>query len=59
MALLLTISVVVVLIAIRLLIPPVPALLKAGIERWGKFTTIILCAVSLIGAALAVALSRR
>jgi hypothetical protein len=57
MALLLP-SVVIVLVVVRLLIPPVPGLLKIGMERWGKFTTIMLCAVSLIGAALAIALSR-
>jgi len=58
MALLLTTSVVIVLVILRLLIPPVPGLLKIGMERWGKFTTIALCAISLVGAALAIALSR-
>ena len=59
MALLITAFVVLVLVVVRLLIPPVPGLLKIGMERWGKFTTITLCAVSLIGAALAIVLSHR
>ncbi len=58
MALILAISAVAVLVAVRLFMPPVAGLLKIGLERWGKRTTIVLCAVSLVGAALAVALSR-
>jgi len=59
MALALAITLVVVLVVVRLLIPPVPGLLKLGLERWGKRSTIILCAVSLIGAVLVILISRR
>jgi hypothetical protein len=59
MALVLTIALIAVLVAVRLLIPPVPGLLKIGVERWGKRTTIMLCAVSLIGAVLVIFISRR
>lgn len=59
MALVLTIALVVVIVALRLLVPPVPGLLKIGLERWGKRTTIILFSISLIGAALAIFVSRR
>jgi hypothetical protein len=59
MALLLTIALVVVLVAVRLLIPPVPGLLKIGVEQWGKRSTIMLCAISLVGAVLVILISRR
>jgi hypothetical protein len=59
MALVLTIALVVVLVALRLLVPPVPGLLKMGLERWGKRITVILFAISLIGAVLAIVISRR
>lgn len=59
MALAVTIAVVLVLIALRLLVPPVPGLLKIGRERWGKWTTVTLCAISLAGAALVIFISRR
>jgi hypothetical protein len=59
MALVLTIALVVALVAVRLLIPPVPGLLKIGIERWGKRSTIMLCAISLTGAVLVILISRR
>jgi hypothetical protein len=59
MALALTIALVVVMVAVRLLIPPVPGLLKMGLDRWGKRNTIMLCAISLVGAVLAIVLSRR
>jgi hypothetical protein len=56
MALALTIALVVVLVVVRLLIPPVPGLLKLGLERWGKRSTVILCAISVIGAGVLVIL---
>jgi len=59
MALALTIILGVVLVAVRLLIPPVPGLLKMGIERLGRQSTIMLCAISLIGAVLVILISRR
>jgi len=59
MALALTITLVFVLVAIRLLSPPIPGLLKIGLERWGKGTTIALFAISLIGATLAILISTR
>jgi hypothetical protein len=59
MALVLTIAVVVVVVALRLLVPPVPGLLKISLERWGKRSTIMLFAISLIGAAVAIFISRR
>ena len=54
MALVLTIALVILIVALRLLVPPVPGLIKTGLERWGKRTTIMLFAISLIGAALAI-----
>jgi hypothetical protein len=59
MALVLTIAFVVVVVALRLLVPPVPGLIKIGLERWGKRSTAILFAISLIGAAVAIFISRR
>lgn len=58
-ALAVTIAVVIVLVALRLLVPPVPGLLKIGRERWGRWTTITLSAISLVGAALVIFISRR
>ncbi len=59
MALVLTIALVIALVAVRLLIPPVPGLLKTYVERWGNRTTIMLCAISLVGAALLILISKR
>jgi hypothetical protein len=59
MALALTIALVIALVAVRLLVPPVPGLLKTYVERWGKRTTIMLCAISLVGAALLILISKR
>ena len=58
MALPITIALIVVLVAIRLLLPPAPGLLKSSIERLGKRTTMMLCAISLAGATLMVLISR-
>ena len=59
MALILTIASIVLLIMVRLFIPPVPALLKTAIDRWGKRSTIMLCATALVGAVLLILVSRR
>ncbi|MBV8867284.1 MAG: hypothetical protein JO210_17945 [Acidobacteriaceae bacterium] len=59
MALVLTIALVVVLVALRLFVPPVPGLLKMSLQRWGKRITVMLFATSLIGAVLAIVVLRR
>jgi hypothetical protein len=52
-----TIVLVVVLIALRLLLPPAPGLLVFS-RRWGKRTTILLCSISIVGAVVAILLLR-
>jgi hypothetical protein len=59
MALAATIALIVVLVAFRLLLPPAPGLLKTYVDRWGKRSTIVLCAIALVGAALMILVSRR
>jgi len=59
MALVLTIALVVILVAVRLLIPPVPGLLKTSMNRLGKRNTVMLCAVSLAAAVVAILISKR
>jgi hypothetical protein len=59
MALILTISLVVILVMVRLFIPPVPGLLKTSLDRLGKRTTIMLCTTALAGAVLLILISRR
>lgn len=58
MVLALTIVLIVLLVAVRLLLPPVPGLLKMGVERWGKRSMVMLCAVALVGAVLMILISR-
>jgi len=59
MALAITIAVVVVLVAVRLTMPPWPNFLKMGSERgWSKKATVVLVAVALAGAAIAIVVSR-
>jgi hypothetical protein len=58
MAQTLAIALVVVLVALRLLLPPVPGLLKSSFQRWGTRNTILLCSISLVGAVVAIFLSR-
>jgi hypothetical protein len=59
MALAITIAVVVVLVAVRLTMPPWPNFLKMGSDRgWSKKTTIVLFAVAAVGAAIAIVASR-
>ena len=59
MALLLTIGIVALMVIVRLFMPPVPGLLKMSIDRWGKRSTIMLCAVAFVGAVLLIVVSRR
>ena len=59
MALAITIAVVIVLVALRLTLPPWPNFVKTGLERWGKKTTAVLFAVALTSAAIVLLVSRR
>jgi hypothetical protein len=59
MALVLTVSLIVILVGVRLFMPPVPGLLKASIDRCGKRTTMMLVATALAGATLLILVSRR
>jgi len=59
MALVATVALVVLLVAFRLLLPPVPAFLAAYTARWGKRTTILLCSISLASALVAILMLRR
>jgi len=54
----LAIALAVVLVALRLLLPPAPGLLKAGLRHWGTRNTIFLCSISLVCAVIAIFLSR-
>ncbi len=54
----LAIALIVALVAFRLLLPPVPGLLKTGLQRWGTRSTILLCTISLVCAIAAIFLSR-
>ena len=58
MALLGTIAVIVILVAARLLMAPVPGLATLS-KRFGTRTTVILCSMAAAGAVVAMALSRR
>jgi len=58
MALAITIALVVVLVAVRLAVPPWPNFVKMGMERWGNRTTVVLFAIALVGAAAALVISR-
>ena len=59
MALVATIALIAVLVAFRLFLPPVPGLLKTYVDRWGKRSTIMFCAVAVAGAALMILISTR
>jgi len=54
----LAIALIVVLVALRIMLPPVPGMLKAGFQRWGMRNTILLCSVSLVCAGVAIFLFR-
>jgi hypothetical protein len=54
-----TIAIIVALVAFRLILPPFPRVIKNYADRWGKRTTITLCAVALVGGALMIIISRR
>jgi hypothetical protein len=58
MSLAATITLVIILVAFRLLLPPVPGMVKIHFRRWGTRNTIILCTISAAGAALAIFFSR-
>jgi hypothetical protein len=58
MALAGTIILVVLLVALRLMLPPVPGL--AGLSRtFGKRTAVALCCIAMAGAVVLIVLSRR
>ena len=59
MALIATITLIVLLVAVRLLVAPVPSLFTKYAQRWGTRTTILLCMVSLVSAALVIFISAR
>lgn len=58
MPLLATVALVIALVALRLLLPPVPAFWSTYSRRWGKRTMILLCSMSLAGAAVLIFFSR-
>lgn len=58
MALLGTIAVIIILIAFRLFMAPVPGLAELS-KRFGTRTTVILCSIAAAGAVVAIALSKR
>ena len=57
MALLGTLVLIVLLVAIRLLLPPMPRLVAAS-RMFGKRTAIILCTIGIAGGVVLIALSR-
>jgi hypothetical protein len=58
MALIGTIALVTLIVALRLLLPPAPGLLQLG-RGFGKRTTVFLASVAIILAAVAILVSRR
>jgi hypothetical protein len=58
MAQVLIIVLIVVLVAIRLLLPPAPGLLRMGLGRWGTRKTISFSAMAIVFALMAIFLSR-
>jgi hypothetical protein len=58
MALVGTIAAIVVLVAFRLLMPPLPGFLHSFSRRWRKSTTAVLCSIALAGAIVAIWVSR-
>jgi hypothetical protein len=54
-----TVALIVLLVGVRLLLPPVPNLLKTYLPRWGTRATGVLCAISLAVAVILIALSKR
>lgn len=53
-----TVAIILALVAFRLILPPFPQIIKTYADRWGKRTTMMLCAVALAGAALMIIVSR-
>lgn len=59
MALAITIALVVVLVAVRLTMPPWPNFLKMSSDHgWSKKTTVALFVVAAVGAVIAIVVSR-
>jgi hypothetical protein len=58
MALLATIALVALVVVLRLLFPPVP-MFASYFRHWGKKTSIILCSVAAIGAAIVIFAAKR
>jgi len=58
MALLGTIAIILLLVAFRLLVSPVPGLATLS-KKFGTRTTVVLCSIAVAGAVMAIALSRR
>jgi hypothetical protein len=57
MALLGTIVLIVLLVAFRLFLPPVPGLVRVS-RRFGKRTTVILCSIGIAVAVVLIVVSR-
>jgi hypothetical protein len=53
-----TIALIIVLVAFRLLLPPVPGFMSY-FRRWGKRTTILCCSIALFVAAVAILVTRQ
>jgi hypothetical protein len=54
----LAIALIVVLVAVRLSMPPVPGLLKMAFQRWGTRSTVLLLTISLFCGVGAIFLSK-
>ena len=53
------VALVLAIVALRLAIPPWPNFLRMGTDRrWSKRTTVALFAIALVGAAVAIVISR-
>jgi len=59
MALLITIGLIIILVAARLLVPPVPGLVKLSFDKLGKRNTVALCAISFAAAVVVLLIARR
>jgi hypothetical protein len=58
MAVIATIALVIILVAFRLLLPPVPGFMSY-FRRWGKRTTILCCSIALFAAAVAILVTKQ
>lgn len=59
MSWILTVVLVLILVTIRLLLPPVPNFIKTYSRKWGGRKTAILCGMSIAAAMLMILISRR